>query len=1039
MRQRGYGIFLRSPNSGSAFIFVGYAFVDDTDIVVNDPSPSATPESVTLKLQQSINFWEATLRASGGALAPAKCHWYLIDYRWQGNQWFIVPPSDSQATITVRSPSGRRVTIDRVDPSEARKTLGVWTAPTGSMDAELEYLKTKVQSWVEKIRVRHLPHHLVWLSLRTGILKTLEYPLASTTFTPLQCRELCAPLWKVGLSRSHIVRSMPRDVVYGPPDAGGFALPNLYIEQGLAQLRTYLQFGRSRTFITGFLLRSSVEYLQLELGSLGSPFAVSFDTWAHCAVDTWCTSLWRFVSSYAISLPAITEPFPLLRIGDRPIMESFWRVGYRSPRILRDLNACRLALRALTLADIVTTDGRHVRRDAWEGSAPCSRRRWIDSWPRSPPLNVLNWTLWRDALQTTFGVHPQFRSVASTLGSWTVPPTLLHTAFYCPRSTRLYLPVTDDTWRLHTAIPVRRGRPRFAPSAQIVSWATMALIPSLCPADVYGPASSLRLLTHDSYPYAFSHFFKFPRCLPSFSWDHHSLRPFSQVWFDPPDASTIVHLLRAIMEGSLATFSDGSAQHHREGSCAWGLAFADSSLADLSGGFRIPGPPSAQCSFRSELGGLLAILTVLRQVVRQFPSVAGTIVFATDSKAVLDRFLSLPRPACLTDHSWDMASMCIELLNSMPHLHLVGRHVRGHQDVGDQPLDIWARRNVAMDERATLVYTMVDAPSQLPVDLAPLPPLSLRSETIVHNFTASIRSHTLRPPILQHWQHLGRFGASLSPNDDVAWPSYSDALQSLPLSRKHWVIKSTAQRSAVGVEMRRRRAWPTATCPICQIDDETSTHVFRCPDQRVTTIWLEALLRLDQWLARQFTNPVAARAILLRLHEWVTRQSPSPITTTVPFLSEALEHQECLGWEATLYGFWAPEWAEMQDVYYRFIGRRNTGRRWLSQLIVQIWNTAWDLWEHRNGVLQEVEQERIRRQRLEAIRSLYANPPSRLTPALRLLLRRPLPQRLQDSQQSQEAFLRRFTNTTTRPLLRNLRIQQSRFRTFFRPPPSPPR
>ena len=91
MRQRGYGIFVRSP-SGADFFFVGYAFVDDTDLVVNDPLPSASSTSVIDRLQTSINFWESSLRASGGALVPSKCHWYLVDYSWRNGKWQLLPP-----------------------------------------------------------------------------------------------------------------------------------------------------------------------------------------------------------------------------------------------------------------------------------------------------------------------------------------------------------------------------------------------------------------------------------------------------------------------------------------------------------------------------------------------------------------------------------------------------------------------------------------------------------------------------------------------------------------------------------------------------------------------------------------------------------------------------------------------------------------------------------------------------------------------------------------------------------------------------------
>ena len=227
MRQRGYGIFLRLPITGDRYLFVGYAFVDDTDLVVNLPeSASSLPQEervaqVAARMQQSVTFWEAALRASGGALVPQKCHWYLMDYTWINGNWVMLHPTATDFPLRVRSPSGRLVEIEQLPPQEARRTLGIRAAPDGNMDAEFEFLSKRIKAWTDLIQTRRLPHHLVWTALHTGILKTLAYPLPASTFSADQCRRLMHPLLQVGLSRSHIVRSMPRVAVHGPLERGG--------------------------------------------------------------------------------------------------------------------------------------------------------------------------------------------------------------------------------------------------------------------------------------------------------------------------------------------------------------------------------------------------------------------------------------------------------------------------------------------------------------------------------------------------------------------------------------------------------------------------------------------------------------------------------------------------------------------------------------------------------------------------------------------------------------------------------------------------
>jgi hypothetical protein len=54
------------------------------------------------------------------------------------------------------------------------------------------------------------------------------------------------------------------------------------------------------------------------------------------------------------------------------------------------------------------------------------------------------------------------------------------------------------------------------------------------------------------------------------------------------------------------------------------------------------------------------------------------------------------------------------------------------------------------------------------------------------------------------------------------------------------------------------------------------------------------------------------------------------------------------GWEALLYGQVSLHWKEIQHKYYIYLGKRNTGDRWVWLMIQKIWDVAWDHWEHRN-------------------------------------------------------------------------------------------
>jgi hypothetical protein len=44
------------------------------------------------------------------------------------------------------------------------------------------------------------------------------------------------------------------------------------------------------------------------------------------------------------------------------------------------------------------------------------------------------------------------------------------------------------------------------------------------------------------------------------------------------------------------------------------------------------------------------------------------------------------------------------------------------------------------------------------------------------------------------------------------------------------------------------------------------------------------------------------------------------------------------------------QWGEIQDAYFKWLGKRNTGRTWVIALMKKLWNIMWDMWDNRNDV-----------------------------------------------------------------------------------------
>jgi len=98
-------------------VMAGFAFVDDTDLIVSDLSQQAS--AVMTKMQQSLTMWHKLLQATGGDLVPEKCFWYFVDFKWQNLKWVYKTVQESPGQLQVTSNNNKPITIPRLEPWEA--------------------------------------------------------------------------------------------------------------------------------------------------------------------------------------------------------------------------------------------------------------------------------------------------------------------------------------------------------------------------------------------------------------------------------------------------------------------------------------------------------------------------------------------------------------------------------------------------------------------------------------------------------------------------------------------------------------------------------------------------------------------------------------------------------------------------------------------------------------------------------------------------------------------------------------------------------
>jgi hypothetical protein len=79
MKDEGFGFMYKAIIEGKQLHFVGYSFVDDTDII-HSGQPGEPFQVLAMRMQAAMETWEGGLKATGGALDPEKSCWYLIRF-----------------------------------------------------------------------------------------------------------------------------------------------------------------------------------------------------------------------------------------------------------------------------------------------------------------------------------------------------------------------------------------------------------------------------------------------------------------------------------------------------------------------------------------------------------------------------------------------------------------------------------------------------------------------------------------------------------------------------------------------------------------------------------------------------------------------------------------------------------------------------------------------------------------------------------------------------------------------------------------------
>jgi len=180
-------------------------------------------------------------------------------------------------------------------------------------------------------------------------------------------------------------------------------------------------------------------------------------------------------------------------------------------------------------------------------------------------------------------------------------------------------------------------------------------------------------------------------------------------------------------------------------------------------------------------------------------------------------------------------------------------------------------------------------------------------------------------------------------------------------------------------------------CPRCSSEREDKDHIFCCPAALAVALWEKALGELDNWMQATNTHPQLWQDILAGLRQWHNGETPQFNQVS----SSPVCKQDKIGWGLVLEGCLVRRWQEEQDIFWKAIKSRKSSQHWTTALLTWLMTMAWDMWQHWNKALHELEvnrQEIVEANINWEICQTYAQGSSPLPRAARPLMRQPLAQ-----------------------------------------------
>jgi len=118
-----------SAISKELFLLVGFAYVDDCDLI----QPGQDPLEVAKSMQTVVQQWCDLMEVTGGALnlSPSRSYWYMVEYVWKHGKWIASDADIGDFDLVARNADNEFISLTRLNCDEESEMLGLWMSPAG--------------------------------------------------------------------------------------------------------------------------------------------------------------------------------------------------------------------------------------------------------------------------------------------------------------------------------------------------------------------------------------------------------------------------------------------------------------------------------------------------------------------------------------------------------------------------------------------------------------------------------------------------------------------------------------------------------------------------------------------------------------------------------------------------------------------------------------------------------------------------------------------------------------------------------------------